>query len=207
MKEKRSQKADFSEKPPHGRATPGNFSAWEAAAKQPARKAYGAIPEERPFVLTRESAGRIPFGLGKTPLPYIGGKAMPRRGGKGKTPLRGRRTAGRRSACGVRFSRGRSGRVFPSAQKATPRKDGSVGARTPENRRAGASNEKGEGSLPPLSKASATIRRCGSCPQRSSGADARTSGRRSHLHRWGWRWSWWSSLHRRRRGRRGAGRS
>ena len=171
MKEKRSQKADFSEKPPHGRATPGNFSAWEAAAKQAARKAHDAIPEG-------ESAGRIPFELGKTPLPYIGGKAMPRRGGKGKTPLRGRRTAGRRSACGVRFSRGRSGRGFLSAQKATPRKNGSVGARTPENRKAGASNEKGEGSLPPLSKASATIRRCGSCPQRSSGADARTSGRR-----------------------------
>lgn len=68
-------------------------------------------------------------------------------------------------------------------------------------------NEKGEGRSLPFTKASATIRRCGSCPQRSSGADARTSGRRSHLHRWGWRWSWWSSLHRRRRERRGAGRS
>ena len=53
----------------------------------------------------------------------------------------------------------------------------------------------------------ATIRRCGSCPQRSSGAGARTSGRKSHLHRWGWRWSWSSSLRRQRRGRRGAGRS
>ena len=67
---------------------------------------------------------------------------------------------------------------------------------------------KGEGnqSLPPIKgvRYNQTMRKC---PQRSSGADARTSGRKSHLHQWGWRWSWSSSLRRQRRGRRGAGRS
>ncbi len=69
------------------------------------------------------------------------------------------------------------------------------------------SHEKRGGNKSLPGKAYATIRRCGSCPQRSSGAGAQTNGRRSRLHPWGWRWSWWSSLRRQRRGRRGAGRS
>lgn len=208
MKEKRSQKADFSEKTATWKRHSGEL--FRLGSRCKTGRAEG---------LRRHTGGaalRAHTGIRrKNPLRAWENASSVYRRQSDAASGRKRKNAAERKAHGGAAECVRSSlqpgafreRFFPSAQKATPRKNGSVGARRPENRRAGASNEKGEGSLPPLSKASATIRRCGSCPQRSSGADARTSGRRSHLHRWGWRWSWWSSLHRRRRGRRGAGRS
>lgn len=178
MKEKRSQKADFSEKAATWTRHSGEL--FRLGSRCKTGRAEG---------LRRHTGGaalRAHTGIRrKNPLRAWENASSVYRRQSDAASGRKRKNAAERKAHGgavecVRSSLqpGAFRERFSFGSEGNAAKNGRVGARRPENRRAGASNEKGEGSLPPLSKASATIRRCGSCPQRSSGADARTSGRR-----------------------------